>query len=113
MKKLFLILGFISATLAVLIAVTPLSKLAFIPGVIALLLGIFAMVKSKSENSSKTSIQLIFLMTIIALALTTYKTIYSTAEVGNTEELTEKEKTSEEEAIKELEDLELDDIELE
>ncbi|NRA93360.1 MAG: hypothetical protein HRU26_11865, partial [Psychroserpens sp.] len=28
MKKLFLILGFISATLAVLIAVTPLSKLA-------------------------------------------------------------------------------------
>lgn len=111
MKKLVIILGFISAILAVILAVTPLSKIAFIPGVAALIFGIFGLYLSK--QSSKKSIQLIFLLTIIALSLATYKSVFNTVEVGNTEELQEKENESEENAIKELDGVEIDESDFE
>ena len=113
MKKLVIVLGFISAILAVILAVTPLFKIAFIPGVAALIFGIIAIYSSKQKQGSKKSIQLIFLLTIIALAVTTYKSVFDTVEVGNTEELQEKENESEEEAIKELDGLELDESDFE
>lgn len=106
-----LILGFISAILAVLLAVTPLFKIAFIPGVLALIFGILAIYVSKQD--AKKSIQLIFLLTIIALALTTYKSVFQKVEVGNTEDLIEKENESQEDAIEELEGLDLDELDLE
>jgi membrane-bound ClpP family serine protease len=113
MKKLVIVLGFISAILAVILAVTPLFKIAFIPGVTALVFGILAIVILKANKDSKKSIQLIFLLTIIALVVTTYKSVFDTVEVGNTEELIEKENESEEEAIKELEGLDLDESDFE
>lgn len=113
MKKLVIILGFISAVLAVVLAVTPLFKIAFIPGVVALILGVVAIYLSKEKQDSKKSIQLIFLLTIIALALTTYKSVFDTVEVGNTEELIKKENESQEDAIEELEGLEIDESDFE
>ncbi|WP_033960348.1 hypothetical protein [Psychroserpens jangbogonensis] len=113
MKKLVIILGFISAVLAVVLAVTPLFKIAFIPGVAALILGVVAIYFSKEKQGSKKTIQLIFLLTIIALALTTYKSVFDTVEVGNTEELIEKENESQEDAIEELEGLEIDESDFE
>ncbi|WP_431136891.1 FUSC family protein [Psychroserpens mesophilus] len=113
MKKLVVILGFITAILAVFLAVTPLSKIAYIPGIAALFFGIIALYLSKQNQSSKKSIQLIFLLTIIALSVTTYKSVFNTVEVGNTEELIEKENESEEEAIEELEGLEIEEIDIE
>ena len=83
MKKLVIVLGFIIAILAVVLAVTPLSKIAYIPGVAALILGILAIYLSKQKQGSKKSIQLIFLLTIIALAVTTYKSVFNAVEVGN------------------------------
>lgn len=109
MKKLIIILGFISAILAVILAVTPLSQMAFIPGIAALFLGIIGMYLSKQD--SKKSIQLMLLLTIIALTVTTYKSVYNTVEVGDTQELQDKEVESQEDAIKELDDLEIEDIE--
>ncbi len=109
MKKLVIILGFISAILAVILAVTPLSKIAFAPGIAALIFGVTAIYISKEKQDSKKSIQLIFLLTIIALTLATYKSIFNTVEVGNTEELIEKENESQEEAIEELDGLEIDE----
>ncbi len=50
-----------------------------------------------------------FLLTIIALSLSTYKTIFTTVEVGDTEELIQKEEESEQEAIETLEDIEIDE----
>jgi membrane-bound ClpP family serine protease len=111
MKKLVIILGFVSAILAVILAVTPLFKIAYIPGVSALILGILAIYLSKQD--AKKSIQLIFLLTIIALALTTYKSVFQKVEVGNTEDLIEKENESQEDAIEELEGLDLDESDLE
>ncbi|OUR97731.1 FUSC family protein [Flavobacteriales bacterium 33_180_T64] len=108
MKKLFIILGFIVSILALILAVTPLSKIAYIPAVAALIFGVLALVTSKNKQHSKKSIHLIFLMTIIALVLTTYKALFNTVEIGNTEQLEQKEKQLEEESIEELEGINLD-----
>lgn len=113
MKKIVIILGFIMSILALVLAATPLSKIAFIPCIAALIFGVLALVISKEKRDSKNSIQLIFLMTIIALALTTYKAIFNTAEVGNTEQLEQKEEQLEEESLEELEDIDLGDIDVE
>jgi len=43
------------------------------------------------------------------LSLSTYKTIFTTVEVGDTEELIQKEEESEQEAIETLEDIEIDE----
>lgn len=108
MKRLFVILGFIAAILALILAVTPLSKIAFIPSAAALICGIAALAIKKGVHSSKRSIQLMFLMTIIALAVTTYKAVFNTAEVGDTEQLEQKEEQLEEESLKDLEDMDFE-----
>ncbi len=112
MRRLFIILGFIASILAVILSVTPLSKIAYIPAVAALIFGLIAFYLSKQKQYPKKSIQLIFLMTIISLTITTYKAIFDVVEVGNVEGLELKEKESEEKALEDLEDLKLDDVEL-
>lgn len=113
MKKIVIILGFISAVLAVILAVTPLSQIAFIPSIIALIFGAIAMYLSKQKQGSKKTIQLMFLLTIIALVVTTYKSVFNSVEVGNTEALEIKETESQEQAIEELEDLDIDELDFE
>ena len=113
MKTLFKVLGLISAILAVILSVLPLSNLAFIPAIAALVFGLIAFLMARQQQEPRKSIQLIFILTIIALSLATYKSIFNESEVGNTEELQETEQKSEEEAIEELEDLEIDDIDIE
>ena len=108
MRTLFIILGIIAAVLAVVLSVLPVSNMAFIPAIAALIFGVVALYLSKKQHASKKSIQLIFLMTILALALATYKAVFSSVEIGDTEELIEREKKSEEDAIEELEGLEIE-----
>jgi membrane-bound ClpP family serine protease len=110
MKKLFLILGFITAILGLILAVTPLFKIAYIPSIATLIFGLLALFTFKEKQHNKKPIQLIFLMSIIALALTTYKAVFSKSEVGNTEQLELKEEQLEEESIEELDGLEIDDL---
>nr|WP_321222518.1 FUSC family protein [uncultured Psychroserpens sp.] len=110
MKKLFLVLGFITSILALILAVTPLFKIAFIPAIAALIFGLLTFVVSKDKQQFKKPIQLVFLITIITLALTTYKSVFTESQVGNTEQMEQKEEQLEEESIEELEGLEIDDI---
>lgn len=112
MRQLFIILGFITSTLAVVLSVTPLSKIAYIPAIAALIFGLIALYFSRQKQYPKKSIQLIFLLTIISLTITTYKSVFNVVEVGNVEGLELKEKESEEKAIEELEALEFDETEL-
>lgn len=112
MKKLFIILGILASVLAVILSVLPLSNLAFLPAIAAFIFALIAFYISNKENSSKKTIQLIFLLTIIALSISTYKSLFHTVEVGNTEELQEREKQSEENAIEELEGLDLEEIDI-
>jgi len=112
MKKIFTILAIICAFLTLIISVLPVSNLALFPGVAALLFGIIAFYLSKKTGTVKKIIQFSFLLTIMALCLSTYKAIFNKSEVGNTEQMAEKEETSKEEAIEELEELDLESIDL-
>jgi len=107
MRKTAIILGFIFSVIAAILAVLPLSNFAFYPAIIAFVFGVIALLKSKAEGAKKHTIQLVFLLTIIALALATYKSIYSNTEVGDTEQLEQLDKKSEEDAIEELEDIDI------
>lgn len=113
MRSLFIVLGFIAAVLALVLAVTPLSKLAYLPAVAALIFGFIAFYISKRKQSPKKSVQLIFLLTIISLVLTTYKAVFNTTEVGNLEEFELKEEASIEDSKEILEGLDLDEIDIE
>lgn len=110
MRRLFIILGFISSIFAVILSVTPLSKIAYIPAVVALIFGLIAFYFSRQKKYPKKTIQLIFMLTIISLSITTYKALFTVVEVGDVQGLQLKEKESEEKAIEELENLDLDDI---
>ncbi|MCF7568137.1 FUSC family protein [Sabulilitoribacter arenilitoris] len=113
MKKIFTILAIIASVLAIMLSVLPLSNLAIIPSIIALICGLIAFYLSKKSGEVKKIIQFTFLLTIIALALTTYKSLFNTAEVTNIEALEKKEVTSKEEAIEELNDIDIDEDEIE
>ncbi|SHH68150.1 FUSC family protein [Winogradskyella jejuensis] len=108
MKKLLVILGFISSILAVVLSVTPLFKLSLFPVVVAFLCGLGLVFLAKKNQFKTKAIQYVFLLAIISLSFTIYKSVFQKAEVGNTEELEQLDETSEEEAIKELEDIEID-----
>lgn len=113
MKRVFTILALIAAILAIILAVLPVSNLAIFPAIGALIFGLLAFYLSKKTGRVKKIIQFTFLLTILALALTAYKAIFSTTEVGDTEALIEKEETSKEEAIEELEELEIEELDME
>ncbi len=113
MRRTFIILGFIASIVAVALSVTPLSKIAYLPAVAALLFGMAAFYFSRQKQYPKKSIQLIFLLTIISLTITTYKAVFTVVEVGNVEGLELKEKESEEKAIVELEGLGIENSDLE
>ncbi len=112
MRSLFIVLGVIAAVIAVILSVLPVSNLAFIPAISALIFGLVAFYFSKANRQAKKTIQFIFLLTIIALSITTYKSVYSTSEVSIDATLQEKEEASEKDAIEELEGLEIEDLEL-
>ncbi len=92
MKKVFIILGLISAILATIVSVTKFYNLSITPIAIAFLSGIALLILSKKENSKTKPIQYIFLLVIISLSLTIYKGVYSTIEMDGTEQLEERNK---------------------
>ena len=110
MKKTLTILAITTSILAIILAVLPISNLSIIPAIAALILGLGAFYLSKKRGHVKKIIRFSFLLTIIALAITTYKAIFNTAELGNTNTLIEKEAELKEEAIEELDVEEFEDI---
>lgn len=88
-------------------------KIALAPAIAAFVFGLIALYFSKGE--SKKLIKFIFFVTIVSLAIITYKSIFSDdAKVISDENFIEKNQQSEEKAIEELEELdtfeELDSI---
>jgi len=115
MKKLFTILGLIASVFALIFSVLPISNLAVFPAVAAIIFGLIAFYLSKKTGQVKKIIQFSFLLTIAALAVTTYKSIFTTTEVVNIEAIKATETKLEEASIEELEtlDIEIDDSDLE
>ncbi len=112
MKRLFTILAMTAAIISVILSVLPVSNLAILPAIASLLFGLTAFYLSKKTGEVKKIIQFTFLLTIVSLAITTYKAVFTKTEVTNNTELKEKETESKENAIEDLEELDLDDISL-
>jgi len=106
MRITFIILGIISAIIALILSILPFGLIALIPAVIAFALGLLALSASKKEGKSKLPVNLIFLLTVAALAITTYRSVTNENTVEADTEFIEKEKASEENAIDELEGIE-------
>ena len=102
MKKLLVILSLLASILALVLSVLPLSNLAYIPAFTALILGVLSLVIKKGKVNKKT-LNLAFLLTVIALLFTVYKSVFSTTEVGNIDELEQKADQSVIESIETLE----------
>lgn len=113
MKQVFIILAIIAAVFSTILSVLPVSNLAVIPAIAALVFGLIAFYLSKKDGYVKKIIQFTFLLTIVSLSITIYKAVFTKVEVANTEELSTKETESKQEAIQELEELDLEDITLE
>ena len=109
MKKSLIISGFITAVLAVILAVTPLSNLSIIPLIIGFLCGLGILFISKKDKKRTKTIQYIFLLVTIALCLTIYKGIFQTSELGDTEQLQQREEDNLEDSKEILEDIEIDE----
>ncbi|WP_369993557.1 FUSC family protein [Winogradskyella sp.] len=109
MRKLFIILGFIAAILAVVLAVTPLSNLAIAPIIVAFVCGLSILYISKKQNKKTKTIQYIFLLVIISLGLTIYKGVFSTSEIGDTEQLEQRDEENLEDSKEILEDIDIDE----
>lgn len=77
MKKLVIILGFLSGITGILLSTTKFYTLAAIPILIAFVCGLLILYLSKSDPKKPKSIQYIFLFVIFALSSTIYKGVVS------------------------------------
>jgi len=112
MKKIFTVLAVIASAFAIIFSVLPISNLAIFPAVAALIFGGIAFYLSKKTGEVKKIIQFSFLLTIAALAIVTYKSVFTETEVASTEIIDAKEAESEAEAMDDLEELEIEDLEI-
>lgn len=103
MRITFIILGIIFALIAITLSILHFGLIALIPAIIAFVLGLLVLPLSKKENKSKLPVNLIFLLTVIALGITTYRSITNENTIEADAESIEKEKKSEEDAIDEFE----------
>ncbi|NRB61152.1 MAG: FUSC family protein [Winogradskyella sp.] len=109
MKKVFVIFGFLAAILATVLAVTPLSNIAIIPIIVAFVSGLMILYISKKEESKPKTIQYIFLLVIISLSLTIYKGLSSSTEIGDTEQLEQRDEENLEDSIDILDDIDIEE----
>ena len=109
MKKLVIIIGFICAILAIVLAVTPLFQIALIPLIIALIALFFIYIVIKKTGIQSKSIQYISVLVIMALTIVIYKFMFSTSTVGDTQDLELKEQESVEDSKNLLEEIEIID----
>lgn len=109
MRRLFIVLGIIAAVFSLILSVTFLFQVAYIPAVVAMLFGLIAFYMSKQKQYPKKTIQLIFLLTSIAVVLTSYKLIFDTAKDGDKEDVELREETPMYDSKPTLEDLKHDE----
>jgi len=109
MKKIFTVLAVIASAFAIIFSVLPISNLAIFPALAALIFSGIAFYLSKKTGEVKKIIQFSFLLTMAALAIVTYHSVFTETEVASTEIIDAKEVLSEAEAMDNLEELEIDD----
>ena len=109
MRQLFIILSLILALLGLTLSILPFGTIALFPIIAAFILGFLAFRISKKEQKSTTIIKIIFLITIVSLCMSIYRSVFENNIIENDIETIEKEKQSEQEAIEELEEIDIED----
>ncbi len=109
MRQLFIILSVIFAVLGLVLTILPFFTIAIIPILAAFVFGLIAFRISKKSNKSIKIIKAIFLVVIISLCTSIYRSVFETnvIEEDNIETI-KKEKQSDQESIDELESLEIE-----
>jgi len=109
MRILVTTLAIIAACLGLILSILPFGAIALIPTIIAFILGFIAFKMAQKDGANTKLVKVIFLITIIALVLSIYRSVFETNVVENDIETIEKEEQSKEDAIEELEGLEIED----
>ncbi|MBT8277927.1 MAG: FUSC family protein [Bacteroidia bacterium] len=109
MRLVLIILALLAALAGVALSILPFGSLALIPIILAFVLGLIAFQLSKKAEQPTGLIKLIFLVTIVALGLTIYRTIFDENEVAVDTEAIQKDEDRIEDAKKELEDINIDE----
>lgn len=108
MRQLFIILSIIFAILGLVMSILPFGPIALIPIIASFIFSFVAFKVSKNGNKSTKIIRGIFLITIISLCLSIYRSVFETNIIEEDVETIEKEKISDED-MEELESLEIED----
>ena len=109
MRILVTTLAIIAACLGLILSILPFGAIALIPTIIAFILGFIAFKMAQKDGANTKLVKVIFLITIISLVLSIYRSVFETNVVENDIETIEKEEQSKEDAIEELEGLEIED----
>jgi len=109
MRSLFIILGFLLAILGLALSILPFGPIAYIPIILALIFGYIGLKAAKNEGKSTGLAKLVLILTIIALGITVYRSIFDENIVEDDIETIQNEEESLEDAKKELEDIEIDE----
>ena len=104
MRKLFLVITSIFATLSVVFAFLPLGTLALIPVGIAFVFGFLAL--NKSDAKQVKLVKLLLLISLVSLAVVIGKEVFTKDEVEVDKQFEEKKIESKKEAQQDLEQLE-------
>lgn len=109
MRSLVTTLAVLAALLGLALTILPFGIIALIPIVIAFILGYVAFKMTVKEGKNTKFVKVIFLITIVALALSIYRSVFDENVVEDDIETIEKEQKSEEDAIEELEGIDIED----
>ena len=109
MRLVVTILAVLAALIGLALAILPFGTIALIPIILAFILGFIAFKMAQKEGKNTKFVKVIFLITIVALAMSVYRSIFDENIVVDDIETIEKEQQSEEDAIEELEGIEIED----
>ena len=104
MRKLFLVITSIFATLSIVFAFLPLGTLALIPVGIAFVFGFLAL--NKSDAKQGKLVKLLLLISLVSLVVVIGKEVFTKDEVEVDKQFDEKKIESKKEAQQDLEELE-------
>lgn len=109
MRLLVTILGILSGLIGLALSILPFGLIALVPIILAFIFGLIAFNMSKNENTGKGIIKLIFLLVILGLGITIYRSIFDENKVEDDIETIQKEEERDKESLEELEGLNIDD----
>jgi hypothetical protein len=109
MRLIITIAAILAAIIGLALSILPFGSIALIPIILAFILGFIAFKMAQKEGKNTKLVKVVFLITIVGLAISIYRTIFDENVVEDDIETINRDKASEEDAIEELEDLDIDE----